>query len=126
MEFSILFTTVRFTLANKRRRYVPALCELDVKKEGGGGGGQENSAEAKKGERERKRHASVADNRRILNANWAEMKCRALIYTRAARDWREFILIYQVDSAIQPSNNWGLSNEFSSVLTHWLDLSCEY
>ena len=97
---------------------------------GGGGGGeggeQENSAEAKKGERERKRHASVADNRRILNANWAEMKCRALIYTRAERDWREFILIYQVDSAIQPSNNWGLSNEFSSVLTHWLDLSCEY
>ena len=23
------------------------------------------------------------------NANWAEMICRALIYTRAARDWRE-------------------------------------
>ena len=31
---SIVFATVSFTLANKRGSYVPALCELDVKKEG--------------------------------------------------------------------------------------------
>ena len=63
---SILFATVPFTLANKRRRYIPALGELDVKKEGVRGGGEAKSAEAKKGERERKRHATVADNQRIL------------------------------------------------------------
>ena len=42
---SLLFATVPFTLANKRRRYVPALCELDLKKEGvrGVGGGSEKS-----------------------------------------------------------------------------------
>ena len=67
---SILFATVPFTLDNKIRRYVPALCELDVKqgrgKGRGGGRGEAKSAEAKQGERERKRHATVADIQRIL------------------------------------------------------------
>ena len=60
-----------------------------MRKEGvRGGGGGTKSAEAKKGERERKRHATAADNQRILTRT-AEMKCRALIYTRAAREWGE-------------------------------------
>ena len=64
---SILFATVPFTLGNKIRRYVPALCELDVKQgRGKGGRGEAKSAEARKGERERKRHATVADIQRIL------------------------------------------------------------
>ena len=68
---SILFATVPFTLGNKIRRYVPALCELDVKQGRGKGGrgrgrGEAKSAEARKGERERKRHATVADIQRIL------------------------------------------------------------
>ena len=63
---SILFAAVLFTLANKRWRYATALCELDVKKGGGKGGGKAKSAEANGGERERKRHATAADIRRIL------------------------------------------------------------
>ena len=48
---SILFATVPFTLANKRRRYVPALCELDVKQEVVGGGGGEGKARRRKEKR---------------------------------------------------------------------------
>ena len=63
---SILFAAVPFTIANKRWRYATALCELDVKKDGVRGGGKAKSADANGGERERKRHATAADIRRIL------------------------------------------------------------
>ena len=63
---SIPFAAVPFTLANKRWRYATALCELDVKKGWGKGGGKAKSAGANGGERERKRHATAADIRRIL------------------------------------------------------------
>ena len=65
-SISMLFGAVPFTLANKRWRYATALCELDVKKGWGKGGGKAKSAEANGGERERKRHATAADIRRIL------------------------------------------------------------
>ena len=31
-------------------------------------------------------------------ANWAEMRCGALIYTRVARDWREYRI--ELDSSV--------------------------
>ena len=32
------------------------------------------------------------------SANWAEMRCGALIYTRGARDWREYRI--ELDSSV--------------------------
>ena len=78
---SILFATVPFTLANKRRRYVPALCELDMKKEGvrGGGGGKgKRKARRRQKERERKRNATVADNRGILTRTRPKLNAELL------------------------------------------------
>ena len=59
----------------------PHLRELEVQKDRVREGRERKRGEGVKRERERQPKDSYA--------NWAEMRGGALIYTRAARDWRE-------------------------------------
>ena len=66
----------------------PRLSELEVERTGKGGR-EKRSAAAQGAIRERGRQTiHGCQQPKDSYANWAEMRCGALIYTRVARDWR--------------------------------------
>ena len=54
---------------------------------GGGGGGEKRGGVTRRARKEESCHG--CRHPQDSNANWAEMICGALIYSRTARDWCE-------------------------------------
>ena len=67
----------------------PRLSELEVERTGKGGSEKRSAAIEEANVKGKDTLIDGCQQPKDSYANWAEMRCGALIYTRVARDWRE-------------------------------------